>query len=573
MDPNQPGPSNLGKRTRPVSSFGSKAKIPRTRKCTFIKTLKSANLKTPLYGAAVLENAVKKAGPYILGPVLGPSPVKSIVQCLARKEKTDDFYQIKILTLTEDAHESQDERQGKMLLHTEFSLLSMLHDQDGVIHHHGLFKDHSFEEMPNPEGRGFVYTGRVQERYFLVLDNVIAHNFSEKGSDLINLQQYVTKVKKVPERDAVLIFYDIVRVVSKLHQRNIVHRDLKLGNIVLNQRTGRIIITNFCLGTHLGSETDLLKDQRGSPAYVSPDVLLCKPYLGQPSDMWALGVILYTMLYGQFPFCDTSLAQLFTRIQAANYNIPPDGNNVKVSASTVFLIQRLLVKDPKHRLLADEVLDQLSSIIASYITIPKTPEDLQVVPQMPVKEKKDRDNTKKDMDCDDRDDAGVLNVPHDLYGPKVITTNPTQGVPQDSAVPPDQMRPENQSVPRHPIVQRIGRDARPLLPSEVQRYQNILYNNAARSADHSFTQLIQQDNRVPENSRLRSLAQRMPRLNTEVPSASRDSSGSSGSGSDHGFRPIPWSDNLDNNLQEQNNDLQMRVDRNGHDNDNSEIDF
>lgn len=42
------------------------------------------------------------------------------------------------------------------------------------------------------------------------------------------------------------------------------HRDLKLGNIILNQRTGRVTITNFCLGTHLGSDRDLLKDQRGN---------------------------------------------------------------------------------------------------------------------------------------------------------------------------------------------------------------------------------------------------------------------------------------------------------------------
>jgi len=64
-------------------------------------------------------------------------------------------------------------------------------------------------------------------------------------------------------------------------QKNIVHRDLKLGNLVLNRRTHRVTITNFCLGKHLGSENDLLKDQRGSPAYISPDVLCGKPYLGK----------------------------------------------------------------------------------------------------------------------------------------------------------------------------------------------------------------------------------------------------------------------------------------------------
>lgn len=81
-------------------------------------------------------------------------------------------------------------------------------------------------------------------------------------------------------------------------------------------------ITNFCLGKHLTSERDLLKDQRGSPAYISPDVLCGKPYLGKPSDMWALGVVLYTMLYGQFPFYHSSPTQLFNKIKSANYYIP-----------------------------------------------------------------------------------------------------------------------------------------------------------------------------------------------------------------------------------------------------------
>lgn len=101
--------------------------------------------KIPPEGTPVPRNIVKKAGPYLLGPKLGPSPVKSIVQCLARKEGTDEFYLIKILTLREEGQvETQDDRQGKMLLHTEYSLLSLLENQDGVIHHHGLFKVNIF---------------------------------------------------------------------------------------------------------------------------------------------------------------------------------------------------------------------------------------------------------------------------------------------------------------------------------------------------------------------------------------------------------------------------------------------
>ena len=56
-------------------------------------------------------------------------------------------------------------------------------------------------------------------------------------------------------------------------QRNVVHRDLKLGNMVLNEKTKEVTITNFCLGKHLLKDDELLVDQRGSPAYISPDVL------------------------------------------------------------------------------------------------------------------------------------------------------------------------------------------------------------------------------------------------------------------------------------------------------------
>lgn len=97
--------------------------------------------KTPKPGTPVALNSSKRAGPYLLGPPIGTSPVKSIVQCLARKEGSDKFYTIKILTLKDqEDSETQDDRQGKMLLHAEYSLLSLLHSQDGVVHHHGFFK-------------------------------------------------------------------------------------------------------------------------------------------------------------------------------------------------------------------------------------------------------------------------------------------------------------------------------------------------------------------------------------------------------------------------------------------------
>ncbi|XP_045754037.1 serine/threonine-protein kinase 40 isoform X2 [Mirounga angustirostris] len=331
-------------------------------------------------GGGISGNNAKRAGPFILGPRLGNSPVPSIVQCLARKDGTDDFYQLKILTLEERGDqgiESQEERQGKMLLHTEYSLLSLLHTQDGVVHHHGLFQDRTCEIVEDTESSRMIK--KMKKRICLVLDCLCAHDFSDKTADLINLQHYVIKEKRLSERETVVIFYDVVRVVEALHQKNIVHRDLKLGNMVLNKRTHRITITNFCLGKHLVSEGDLLKDQRGSPAYISPDVLSGRPYRGKPSDMWALGVVLFTMLYGQFPFYDSIPQELFRKIKAAEYTIPEDG---RVSENTVCLIRKLLVLDPQQRLAAADVLETLSAIIASWQSLSSLSGPLQVVPDI-----------------------------------------------------------------------------------------------------------------------------------------------------------------------------------------------
>uniref|UniRef100_A0A1B6MR81 Serine/threonine-protein kinase 40 n=1 Tax=Graphocephala atropunctata TaxID=36148 RepID=A0A1B6MR81_9HEMI len=352
--------------------------VPSCSDGTPSNSCKNHNFSVPPEGTSVPTNIVKRAGPYLLGPTIGNSPVKSIVQCLARQEGTDDFYTLKILTLKgEEEAETQDERQGKMLLHTEYSLLSLLSNQEDVVHHHGFFKDVALEERLT--GEGLVYTGKIRRRLCLVLDCLSAHDFSQRTADLINLQHYVIREKKLSEREAAIILYNTVKVVHSLHERNIVHRDLKLGNLVLNQRTHKVTLTNFCLGKHLVSEQDLLKDQRGSPAYISPDVLCGKPYIGKPSDMWALGVVLFTMLYGQFPFYDSSPTQLFNKIKAADYTIPNDG---RVSENTMTLIRGLLVLDPAQRMTAAEVLDSLCVTIATTKNMLAQMEPLQVVPDI-----------------------------------------------------------------------------------------------------------------------------------------------------------------------------------------------
>ena len=246
------------------------------------------------------RSSLKYAGPYVLGPVLGSPPVRSISQCLARKMGTDKFYTLKLLVMRGEGgggKGNQDVKHGKMLIHTEYSLLSLLHDQEGVVHTYGLFQDEVEDPPPqqqsgvppnniaenvpqtsssssvaggsssaggmnppplrtdneqpsrsqksdNPKSASCTSTGSAAggrkskrcKRLCLVVDCLTAHDYSPVTQDLVNLQHYVIKEKRLNERDALTIFLDIVRVVNDLHAKNIVHRDLKLGNIVLNKR-------------------------------------------------------------------------------------------------------------------------------------------------------------------------------------------------------------------------------------------------------------------------------------------------------------------------------------------------
>lgn len=108
----------------------------------FMLTERSDQIECPLYGQIVNRREFRRAGPYLIGLKLGHSPVDSIVQYLAKKENTNEFFQLKILVLNNNTSTEkllQDERQGKMLLHTEFSLLSLLENEDGIMQQHGLF--------------------------------------------------------------------------------------------------------------------------------------------------------------------------------------------------------------------------------------------------------------------------------------------------------------------------------------------------------------------------------------------------------------------------------------------------
>lgn len=100
-------------------------------------------------------------------------------------------------------------------------------------------------------------------------------------------------------------------------------------------------------------DQDVLKDKHGCPAYVSPEILSASDagYSGKLADVWSLGVMLYTMLVGRYPFHDSQPLALFGKIRRGQFYTPDT-----VSPKAKCLIRCLLRCDPAERLSAGEIL-------------------------------------------------------------------------------------------------------------------------------------------------------------------------------------------------------------------------
>ena len=105
-----------------------------------------------------------------------------------------------------------------------------------------------------------------------------------------------------------------------LHDIQICHRDLKLENILIDERNNlKLIDFGFSVCTPHDSK---LKIFCGTPSYMAPEIVLKKEYNGFATDVWSLGVILYLILAGNHPFKGASERELYAKIGKGMYSIP-----------------------------------------------------------------------------------------------------------------------------------------------------------------------------------------------------------------------------------------------------------
>eukprot|EP00930_Biecheleria_cincta_P071170 TRINITY_DN58696_c0_g1_i1.p1 TRINITY_DN58696_c0_g1~~TRINITY_DN58696_c0_g1_i1.p1 ORF type:complete len:502 (-),score=139.47 TRINITY_DN58696_c0_g1_i1:46-1551(-) len=157
--------------------------------------------------------------------------------------------------------------------------------------------------------------------------------------------------KLVPEAQVFEWFVQVCFSLHYVHQRKVLHRDLKGQNIFL-MASGQTKLGDFGIARVLEATKDCAKSMVGTPYYLSPEIIQEKPYAFK-SDVWSLGVVLYEMVSLKHPFEAESLVYLAQKILK---DTVPDPDAEMYSANLSALIRRMLSKDDSRRPTIVEIL-------------------------------------------------------------------------------------------------------------------------------------------------------------------------------------------------------------------------
>ncbi|KAK9968807.1 hypothetical protein ABG768_003111 [Culter alburnus] len=183
------------------------------------------------------------------------------------------------------------------------------------------------------------------------------HHFEDKDNIYILLEYcsrrslaHILKARKVLTEPEVRYYLrQIVSGLKYLHEQEILHRDLKLGNFFINESM-ELKVGDFGLAAKLEPVENRRRTICGTPNYLSPEVLNKQGH-GCESDIWALGCVMYTMLLGRPPFETTNLKETYRCIREARYSMPSS-----LSPQAKHLISSMLAKNPVDRPQLDDIL-------------------------------------------------------------------------------------------------------------------------------------------------------------------------------------------------------------------------
>jgi len=159
------------------------------------------------------------------------------------------------------------------------------------------------------------------------------------------------------------IFAQLINAVSFIHSKGVCHRDIKLENVLIDEKTKKVILIDFGYCGLIQNDSSFFKDSVGSPLFNSPEKILTQVqpgqtvggYCGKSADIWSLGVCLYFMLNGCYPFFPYSsygMEELTDLIINGEFFLSPT-----LSLEAADLLCKLLEKNPQKRITIQKILE------------------------------------------------------------------------------------------------------------------------------------------------------------------------------------------------------------------------
>ncbi|XP_034272910.1 serine/threonine-protein kinase 33 [Pantherophis guttatus] len=178
------------------------------------------------------------------------------------------------------------------------------------------------------------------------------------------LKEILQRKGQFSENETRHIIQSLASAIAYLHKKDIVHRDLKLENILVkssdideqNEMKLNIKVTDFGLAVQkMGGSESMFQSTCGTPIYMAPEVISAHDY-SQQCDVWSIGVIMYMLLSGESPFMASSEEKLFEVIKKGELHFKQSvWQSVNIAAKNILCL--LLKVDPAHRITANELLD------------------------------------------------------------------------------------------------------------------------------------------------------------------------------------------------------------------------
>lgn len=190
-----------------------------------------------------------------------------------------------------------------------------------------------------------------QKYIFMVIEYV-------DSGDLLN---YLKLNGVFDEAHFMVIFKQIVRALHYLHFNGILHRDIKLDNVLIDS-SGQVKLCDFGVSRKM-PKSELVHEHIGTPAYLAPEIVANKGYKGFQADVWSLGVMSYIALTGQVPFKGNKIEELHNSI--LNHQVTFD-DDCGLSNLMQNVIKGMLEKDPKKRLNLNEISEKFNFHISGF---------------------------------------------------------------------------------------------------------------------------------------------------------------------------------------------------------------